>query len=239
MHDLLTAPTSTQDIIINTLASEALKNNYIGWQFDFEHIYYTDRDAYTAFVERAGNIFKQHNLQLSIAAVSRSSDIETDHYKNWSGAFDYARIAASVDFISIMTYDDPNSQGPVASMPFVTSVQEYLKDKVPAEKLSLGVPFYYWGWQALPFIKIRTNGTYERLNKLRQTYNVTEGFNTDFKVPFLIYSKDGQQYVVWHEDAVSLTHKLDLAKNNGLRGISAWVLGMENPSVWNALDLYK
>ena len=240
IHKLLISSTTIQKRIIDYLVTEAIKNNYVGWQFDFEHIYYTDRDSYSTFIETTSKAFKDNGLSLSIAAVSRSNDIVTDHYKNWEGAFDYERISKSVDFISIMTYDDPNSNGPVASMPFVVGVYEYLKDKIPPQKLSLGVPFYYWGWSVSPSIKVRPNGTYERLAWLRQTYHVVEGFSDVYKIPFLKYSIGKKQYVVWHEDAKSLAFKLNLVKENNLRGISAWKLGMENPSVWTALyDIIK
>ena len=43
---------------------------------------------------------------------------ETDFFKNWSGVYDYERLAKSSDFISLMVYDDPNSTGPSASIDF-------------------------------------------------------------------------------------------------------------------------
>ena len=52
IHNLLISPTA-QDNIINTLISLAKNQNFIGWQFDFEHINYQDKDLYTAFVQKA------------------------------------------------------------------------------------------------------------------------------------------------------------------------------------------
>src|SRR3989344_5573775 len=183
IHNILIAPPETQDRIINFMINEAFKNNYSGWQFDFEHMFYMDRELYSKFVERTAKAFKKHDLSLSIAAVARINDDVTDFYKNWSGVFDYERLAKALDFISVMTYDDPNSKGPTASMPFVESVYEYLKDKVPREKLSLGVPFYYWGWSVSPFKRLRSGGTYERLEYLRSSYKTSEGFDLELKVP--------------------------------------------------------
>ncbi|MDO8430444.1 MAG: glycosyl hydrolase family 18 protein, partial [Candidatus Taylorbacteria bacterium] len=226
---------STQNRIINFMIDEAKKNNYSGWQFDFEHISHTDRDAYSKFVEKTAKAFKKSNLSLSIAAVARINDDDTDFYRNWSGAFDYERLAKSLDFISIMTYDDPNSKGPTASMPFVEDVYKYMKDKVPSEKLSLGVPFYYWGWSVNPFKRLRSGGTYERLQYLRSTYKVSEGFDLKLKVPYLKYSIGKSEYIVWHEDGRSFSSKLDFMKKNNLRGFSAWVLGLENLGIWDVL----
>lgn len=235
IHSILTAGDETQNRIINFMIAEAKKNNYSGWQFDFEHIYYTDKDLYTRFVKKTFEAFKKNNLSLSVAAVARINEEETDFYKNWSGVFDYAKLAKTLDFISIMTYDDPNSKGPVASMPFVKGVHEYLKGKIPAEKLSLGVPFYYWGWSVEPFVRVRSGGTYERLQYLRSSYKTTGGFNSILEVPYLKYWSSGKEYIVWHEDAKSFGSKFDFLKKNNLRGFSAWVLGLENPGIWNVL----
>src|SRR3989344_6502393 len=214
IHDILTSSHDTQNRIINFMIDEAQRNNYAGWQFDFEHINYKNRDAYSNFVEKTYLMFKKNNLSLSIAAVARINDNETDFYKNWSGGFDYERLAKTLDFISIMTYDDPNSKGPTASMPFVENVYKYLKNKVPPEKLSLVVPFYYWGWSVNPFKRLRSGGTYERLEFLRSLYRTIEGFDLDYKIPYLKYSIGKSQYIVWHEDARSFASKLDFMKNN-------------------------
>ncbi|HEY4503899.1 MAG TPA: glycoside hydrolase family 3 N-terminal domain-containing protein [Candidatus Paceibacterota bacterium] len=236
IHDILISSNEIQDRIIYFLINEAKENSYSGWQFDLEHISYTDRDAYSNFVEKTAEKFKKNNLSLSIAAVARIDDNDdTDFYKNWSGVFDYERLAKTLDFISIMTYDDPNSKGPTASMPFIKNVYKYLKDKIPPEKLSLGVPFYYWGWSVNPFKRLRSGGTYQRLEFLRSLYRTIEGFDLDYKIPYLKYSIGKSQYIVWHEDARSFASKLDFMKNNNLRGFSAWVLGLENPCIWNVL----
>ena len=235
IHDVLIASDDTQNRIINFMISEAQKNNYAGWQFDLEHINYTDRDVYSSFVEKTYSMLKKNNLSLSIAAVARINDDQNDFYKNWSGAFDYERLSKTLDFISIMTYDDPNSKGPTASMPFVENVYEYLKNKVPPEKLSLGVPFYYWGWSVKPFKRIRSGGTYERLKYLRSHYKTIEGYDAKLKVPYLKYAIGNAQYILWHEDSRSFVNKMDFMKKYNLRGFSAWVIGLENPGIWDVI----
>jgi len=39
----------------------------------------------------------------------------------------------------------------------------------------------------------------------------------------------------WIEDAAALAPKLELQKRYGLRGISVWRLGQEDPRVWTQL----
>ncbi|MFA6397854.1 MAG: glycosyl hydrolase family 18 protein [Candidatus Paceibacterota bacterium] len=237
IHKLLISP-NTQNSLINTLVKEAKKENYIGWQFDFEHMIYTDRDRYTKFVKKAHDRFKKENLILSVAAIARTDDDNqnTSAYKNWGGVFDYKKIAENSDFISIMAYDDPESIGPTASLDYVKSILTYLEDKVPPEKLSLGIPMYYWKWDLNSLKKVDT-GSYSKLEILRKTYFSTEGFDENLGVAWLAYSNLGKNYKVWHENQKSFQLKYDLVKDKGLRGFSAWVLGVEDPSIWNIIPI--
>ncbi|MCX6722420.1 MAG: glycosyl hydrolase family 18 protein [Candidatus Staskawiczbacteria bacterium] len=236
MHRLLLSA-KAQDEIIKGLVSIAKKDSYIGWQFDFENISYLDKDLYSAFVEKTAESLHKNNLILSVAVVPRSVDYEnTDTFKNWSGVFDYARIAKAVDFISLMTYDDPNSTGPVASLPFVNSVLAYVKDKIPADKLSLGIPLYYWGWSVDSAKKINSSGTYERLSRLMSNFQHNSGFDASLSAPWMSYFFNNKQYKIWYQNKQSFQDRMDIINQNNFKGFSAWVLGVEDPGIWTVLD---
>jgi len=236
MHNLL-ASSKAQNEVITALVDQAKKENYIGWQFDFENISYLDKDLYSTFVEKTADALHKNNLILSVAAVSRSVDYEdTDIYKNWSGAFDYVRLAKAVDFISLMTYDDPNSTGPVASMPFVADVLKYVEDKIPAEKLSFGIPLYNWGWCQDNSKKVTASGTYDGLLYIKSKYNCQEGFDSALGAAWLSYFWQNKEYKVWHQDKQTFESKLDIVNQNNFRGFSAWVLGVEDPQIWSSLN---
>ena len=236
MHKLLTSPTD-QDAVITGLVYIAKKNKYIGWQFDFENISYLDKDLYSSFVEKTAKSLHKNNLILSVAAVTRIVDYEdTDAFKNWGGAFDYARLAKVVDFISLMTYDDPNSTGPVASLPFIKNVLAYVKDKIPADKLSLGIPLYYWGWSADPVKKITASGTFSRLSNIMDNFAYSLNFDELLGAACLTYSYNNQQYNLWYQDDKGFAERLDIVNQNSFRGFSAWVLGVEDPTVWSVLS---
>ena len=236
MHSLLTSP-KAQERIINSLVREAKNEKYIGWQFDFENISYKDKDLYSAFIEKTAEDFHNSGLILSVAVVSRTVDYEdTDMYKNWSGVFDYKRIADAVDFISLMTYDDPRSIGPVASTPFVDQVLEYVKDKIPERKISFGIPLYNWGWSTEPFEKITASGTYDGLLYIKSKHDYKEGFDKNLGAAWLTYFWEDKEYQVWYQDKQTFQIKLDTIKENNFRGFSAWVLGVEDPEIWDLLN---
>ena len=240
IHNLLIS-IADQDKLIKSFVDTAKSNKFIGWQFDFENISYLDKDLYSAFVEKTAKILHKNRLVLSVAAVSRCVDYEdTNAFKNWSGVFDYARLAKSADFISLMTYDDPNSVGPVASLPFVNNVLDYVKNKIPAKKLSLGIPLYNWGWSTSPFKKITASGTYDGLIYIKSRFNTnSSGFDSALGSSWLTYFWQDQQYQVWYQDKQGFQGKLNIIKQNNFRGFSAWVLGIEDPDIWSTLNSAK
>jgi len=234
IHNLLLSE-EAQDRVIAGLVELAKKNNYIGWQFDFENINYKDKELYSTFIEKTAKELHKNNLILSVAAVSRTADYEnTLAYINWGGVYDYQRIADAVDFISLMTYDDSKSYGPTSSVLFVKQVLDYVKDKIPAEKLSMGVPFYYWGWSIYP-VKRVSSGGYSLVKYTMDNFWCQYGFDNTLGVPWLVYSSGNRSYKIWYENRKSFEIKLNIVKDNNLRGFSAWVLGSEDPEIWNFL----
>ena len=226
-----------QDEIIKGMVLLAKKNNYIGWQFDFEHIDYTHRDLFSAFVERTYKEFQKNELILSVATVARQTDYEeTEFFKNWSGVYDYERLANSTDFISLMVYDDPNSTGPTASIEFAEKCLEYARDKIPAEKLSFGIPLYFWKWNTDENKRI-ASGVFKNVLEIMENVNKhLLRFDEKLGVASLSYFNDKENHKVWFENGQSFKAKLDIIKNNKLRGFSAWVLGGEDPRIWDELN---
>jgi len=235
IHNLLVSP-NVQNTFANTLVTIAKKDNYIGWQFDFENINYQDKDLFTAFVQRVYPVFKKNNLIFSVAVVPRISDYEnTNAFKNWGGVYDYKAISDSCDFVSLMTYDDDKSVGPSASVAYVNSVLAYVKDKIPAGKLSLGIPLYYWKWSVVKDKKIGT-GFYSNVLAIISSYRCDTGFDPALGVSWLTYFFNNNQYKVWYENADSFRQKISIVKDNNLRGFSAWLLGGEDPAIWKYID---
>lgn len=235
MHQLLSSSIG-QALVIDQLLELAKTQNYIGWQFDFEHISYQDKDLYSAFVAKAYQQFQQNNLQLSVAVLARTDDnTTTDAYQNWSGAYDYQSIGSNCDFVSLMAYDDPNSVGPVASLPFDTQALNYAEQYIPAAKISLGIPLYYWKWQVADNKKIGS-GFYKNILAIEDNYRYTTGLDQNLGVSWLDYTFGAKEYKIWFEDQKSFGAKLQLVQSNHLQGFSAWLIGGEDPAIWNFLS---
>jgi spore germination protein YaaH len=228
----------------------ALRHRYQGIQFDFENIAWTDRAALTELTKQTASLLRDAGFQLSIAIVSRGIDFpgKTDYshwvYANWRGAFDIAELAKHADFLSVMTYDQHTRYtppGPVAGFPWVEENLAYTLEQAPAAKVSLGIPLYGRRWYA---------GTRERERdpatmiasvsaidaaELAAATKTTPQWDAVERAPWFHFYRDGLREYVFYNDARSFRERLGLARARKLHGVSCWVLGVEDPAMWEAL----
>lgn len=225
---------NAQDEIINFMLTEAKKNKFIGWQFDFENINHLDRDMYTAFVKKTNEKLKAENLKFSVAVVVRDHDYDKESTnQDWSGAYDYKELAKNSDFLSLMTYDEPYSVGPVASLPYVNRTLDYILTQAPAEKLSLGVPLYCWHWQNGNRIG---STTYELAAKhYKKGKNKSKTYDVVLGAEAYRFTKDDVENVIWCDSVKGVEAKKEIVKEKGLRGFSLWALGQGDRNIWKAL----
>ncbi len=240
MHTFL-QDTAAQSRLIVSLIAEAKARGYIGFQYDFEHMQASDRDLYSSFVARSAPFFHAAGLQFSVAVAPKASDDLADYgagsYENWTGAFDYAAIGQSADFVSVMAYDDSRSVGPTAALPWVKQVLSYTLARIPANKVSLGIAFYAW------VDKVNTGAldhivTYPAIADLISSGKYeTNGWSDDLGVSYITYMKGGIRYIAWYESQKSFDEKLALVTGNNLYGFSAWAMGQEDQNVWPDIDV--
>jgi len=228
-----------EDTAINVLIYEAKTYGYWGWQIDFEQMKAEDKNAFSAFMARMANAFHGNGLVLSIAIVSKVSDTPSDYkgalWDNLIGAYDYDALGASADFVSLMSYDDPESAGPVAPMPWLERVLAYTLQHIPASKVSLGIPTYYWQWNDMTKKLVGIGGTEGIDIVFKKHPNVVTTYDAIAQAPYLHYFVGGTGYSLWYENARSVAAKIALVKSNKLYGVSLWALGLELPSIYTSL----
>ena len=228
-----------QDYIIEYMLSEAKRYKYAGWQFDFENINHLDREMYNDFVKKTYKIMKENNLEFSVAVIPRSKPFDINAKdQDWSSGYDFKTIALNSDYISIMSYDDPYSLGPVASIPFTQKILTYMLTQVPSNKISLGIPLYCWKWNNATNTKVRSL-THELAQKeYEKGTNTSKGYNRDLGSAWFKYTLEGIQYTTWCEGEESIEAKLNLINTLGLRGFSAWAIGQEDKWFWRSVKGY-
>ena len=246
-HRLL-LDTSAQQRGIRAMIAACKTYSYAGMQFDFENIHVTDKDRLTAFYRATAKAFHQHGLVISIAVVPRTSDEvgPTSYhkwiYEYWRGAYDYKALADAGDFISLMTYDQHTyrtTPGPVAGMPWMEEVVRFVMKDVPAKKISLGIPFYSYHWQPAyqdSLAHVWGDGLdWIEARGLADRFGAEWVWDNRQQVYSAVYENQGLNEYLFLEDGRSFKAKWEYAKKLGVRGISVWRLGHEDPAVWEFL----
>ena len=238
-----------------SMLREARLHGYSGFQFDFENVSYLDRDGLSAVVARSAAALHGAGLKLTIATVPNAPGYPGQGgyskwiYTDWRGAYDLAALAKSVDLICLMTYDQHTRwtmPGPVAGWQWTVENLDYALARVPKEKLSLGIPLYGYHWYtAAPTIDPKTGkasphptadyiGTPDAL-QLAAAYGGKPTWDPVDKTEFFYFYRDQMREWIFYTDARTFSERYRLAEERGLEGFCSWVLGNEDPEIWNLL----
>ncbi|HKV25679.1 MAG TPA: glycosyl hydrolase family 18 protein [Candidatus Acidoferrum sp.] len=256
-HKLLKNPTARASMI-EELIRDCRDNGYTGFQFDFEDVHWTDRDALSDLVRQAAEAFHKEGLQLTIATVPNApgepgeTGFSAWIYENWRGAYDLKALGESVDLICLMTYDQHTrwtAPGPVAGWGWTTENLDYALRFVPAKKLSLGIPLYGYHWFAGTPIKSDDHsgdkpnpsaeyiGTEDALDLARAYGGHIEWDPVDRTAWFYFYRADTREWIFFTDER-TFRERYALVKERGLEGFCSWVLGTEDPKIWDDLPTH-
>lgn len=222
-----------------------------GIQLDLENLHVSDRDAFTAFARIGADSVHAAGCQLSAAVVPSTGAgrgvLPYHHWMHdmWRAAYDYKALAASLDFLSYMTYAQHtggSTPGPVAGYAWMlASVRHVLSLGVPPEKLSLGLASYsdYW----YPHYDPRTGDSrargddigYAAVMRIVRQAGATPRWDPTQKAWVAMWERAGVFEHAWIEDARAFREKLQLARQFRFRGYSVWLLGLEDPDTFGAV----
>jgi spore germination protein YaaH len=145
-----------------------------------------------------------------------------------------------------MTYEEHTHRttpGPVAGIPWMEAVIQFVLQGVPPGKISLGIPFYSTRWQ--PSYQNNLAHVWGRSLDYAEAVGLAERYKAEWrwddreKVSYTVYPNDYLNEYIYLEDARSLAPKLALVKKYHFRGISVWRLGHEDPQVWKQINPVK
>ncbi len=223
------------------LAQLAERDQYVGWQLDFEGLDPADKLAYTRFVARvAARLHHDHRL-LSVAVVPRFSDTYPDrsaagfYTGEWGAAFDYRGLGRVADFLVLMAYDQHTPvtpPGPVAGYDWVKAALDYAVSRVPPAKLLLGIPFYGREWDDTSPATTSHSLAYKDLKQFLDDPASERHWDDLSRTSWFQLRVSDSLRTAWFDDARSLREKLKLVQIDRLRGYAAWRLGVEDPEFW-------
>jgi spore germination protein YaaH len=253
-HALAGSPAAQQSLI-DAMLREAKLHGFVGFQFDFENLYYLDRDGLSAVVARSAEALHKAGLKLTVATVPNAPGYPGQGgfakwiYTDWRGAYDLEALAKSVDLICLMTYDQQTRwtmPGPVAGWQWVVDNLEYALDVVPKEKLSLGIPLYGYHWYTgepeaskdggpeHPNLTADYISTPDALELAAAFGGKPEWDGTDHTA-FLYFYRDQMREWIFYTDLRTFRDRYQLVVDRQLEGFCSWVLGSEDPAIWNFL----
>ncbi len=256
VHTLL-GDTRAQDEMNAALVRECKLHGYDGFQFDFEDIMWTDRDALSAAVLRTAQALHKEHLQVQIAVVPNAPGYPGHTafgkwiFEEWRAAFDLKALSASVDLICLMTYDQHTRwtmPGPVGGWGWTNENLDYALKVVPRDKLSLGIALYGYHWYTgdpgLKEAEKKPNPTAEYISyanamSLMQSYDGKEQWDAVDHTAWFYFYRDQMREWIFYTDKRGFEDRYQLAAKNGLEGICAWVLGEEDPAIWTLLPEHK
>jgi spore germination protein YaaH len=251
-HALLGDETARRHMI-ESMIDEAKEHGYTGFQFDFENIAWTDRDALTLLTKQTYEALHKHGLQLTMAVVPNAPGHAGQGafgkwmWEYWRGAYDLKELAKVLDLVCLMTYDQHTrwtTPGPVAGMPWVMENLEYALKVVPKEKLSLGIGLYGYHWFAGnpvgPDGKEDSNISASYIDAdesfpLAKQFHATMQWDPVEHESWFWFYRDQMREWVFLPDARAFRDRYDVTKQYGLQGFCAWVLGAEDPGIWDVL----
>jgi len=217
VHRFLVDPVK-RDQHISQLTAIAVEDKLAGIDLDYESLAAADRDLYSDFVERLGTALRKVKKKLSVTVHAKESEPG-----NWDGAIaqDWARLGKAADVFRVMTYDQhwsTSEAGPIAGDDWVERVLRFAVSKVPATKVDMGVAAYGYDWSKKPATSL-----------VWQDFTKAGSAKIDPVSGELVADQ------TWFSGDEAFKRKKALAEKLGVRGLSLWYIGSEQPTIWSRL----
>lgn len=218
------------------IANLVLEHDFAGINLDFEGTFGPSRDAYSDFVTRLAERLRPAGKGVTVDVVPQTKPLATYAKTSWAAPFDFTALGRVSTAVILMAYAYSGSRpGPISPLWWVKQAIAHAKTQVPAAKLVVGLPFYGLHWITNGGRTTVTDVTQEAaLKLLRQSGAALQRPARDATPSFTWQDAQGQ-HVIHFEDLQSLTAKLCLVRDAGIRGVAFWRLGREAASQWEAI----
>lgn len=226
--------------VIQQLLAYSQMYNLQGINIDFENVNLSDKQKLVQFVREFTPLAHEQGLVVSMDVTPKSTS------ENWSMFYDRPALIQSIDYMMVMAYDEHWAASPVAgsvaSLPWVeNSVKRLLnEDKIPPEKLLLGIPFYTRIWteeQVDGKTKVSSRAVFmDNVQRTIKEKGLEPVYLEEAGQNYIEYSEDGKKYKVWIEDEVSVKARMELVKKYNLAGTASWRRGFESAGAWQWIE---
>lgn len=229
--------TTRRQKLAKNLMAEAIKYNLDGINIDFENVKQENGKDFIQFIRELGIMCRNNGIILSI-----------DNYPpaNYSEYYNRTEQANVADYVITMAYDEyyagSDEAGPVSSLKYVKDAVKNTIAQVPAEQTIIALPFYSRLWT-----ETTSNGNVQLSSEaysmkyaaqLAANSGVRMVWDKEAGLNYIEYRENNLLRKMWIENRKSLDLKMKAVADGGAAGMAFWKLGMEVPSIWDAVIKY-
>ena len=210
---------------IQALLDYVQKNGYAGISIDYESVPPGSQADLVSFMQELYARFHPLGLEVS---QSVPFDDET---------FNFSALASATDFLILMAYDqhwDTSDPGPVAGQNWFENLLRLRLSELPADHVVVGIGNFGYDW--LGDTSTSQAMTFHDVLKQTSSSNAQIGLDPISLNPTFVYTATTTNRQVWYLDAITAFNHLVSAQQYGPRGYAMWVLGSEDPGVWQVFD---
>jgi len=210
-------------------------DHYRGLMIDFESFPKKGQAGYVSLLQELSSDLHAKGMKLYVSVQVRNED------------FDYKAIAAAVDGVIIMNYDEHypgGAPGPVASQDWFMDNLEAAVKEILKEKLIVAIANYGYDWPVKPKTGKLPPGEADKTVSVQEAWIGARDseedidFDGDALNPHFSYRDDDNfRHDVWFLDAVTALNEMRGAQTLGIQTFALWRLGAEDRSLWRVWDM--
>jgi cellulose synthase/poly-beta-1,6-N-acetylglucosamine synthase-like glycosyltransferase/spore germination protein YaaH/peptidoglycan/xylan/chitin deacetylase (PgdA/CDA1 family) len=208
--------------------------HYHGLMVDFESFPASGQKGYVALLQELSGDLHSHGMKLYVSVQAHNTE------------YDYASIAAAVDGIVLMNYDEhyPGAEsGPVASQDWFEQNLKFAQSVIPKEKIICAIANYGYDWVLKPKNGKLPPGVHDSSVSVQDAWLAARdsdediNFDDDAMNPHLSYlDENNLRHDIWFVDGVTALNHMRTAQNMGIQTFALWRLGSEDRSLWRVWD---
>jgi peptidoglycan-N-acetylglucosamine deacetylase len=208
---------------------------YRGLMIDFEAFPAKGQPGYVAVLRELSEDLHARGMKLYVAVPPHNDE------------FDYPAIAAAVDGVVLMDYDEHypgGKSGPVASQDWFLDNLKYARSVIPQDKIICAIANYGYDWVLKPKDGKLPPGEHDAGVSVQEAWLAARdsdedvNFDDDAMNPHFSYLDERNlRHDIWFVDAVTALNHMRVAQSLGIQTFALWRLGSEDRSLWRVWDM--
>ena len=208
---------------------------YRGLILDFEAFPAKGQAGYVALLRELSADLHGRGMKLYVAVPPHNDE------------FDYPSIAAAVDGVVLMDYDEHypgGKSGPVASQDWFLDNLKYAREVIPLNKIMCAIANYGYDWVLKPKGGKLPPGVHDASVSVQEAWLAARdsdediNFDDDAMNPHFSYLDERNlRHDIWFVDGVTALNHMRVAQSLGIQTFALWRLGSEDRSLWRVWDM--